>query len=245
MLYRLVSWANRSSFALVVYKANREHLLESGGRPVCRTVPHQSLDDLILSLSLSVLCFFIFWIFDRLGSVFQTRVLFVRARSWWLWGHLLFTWDFVFLQFLFLYIFFKVGEVVFNLYFFKFFWPSLFWVCIFDPNYFSLSLSHTHKNTNRCLLWWLHSITNGYLYLSLCLTLLSLFTFLSFLFCCLWLCLIKISGSSTITTTISTKYQKLGYLACGLGTLAWGVYHDEIGYVFGVHVIPPYELYCL
>ena len=37
--------------ALVVYKANREHLLESGGRPVCRTVAHQSLDDLILSLS--------------------------------------------------------------------------------------------------------------------------------------------------------------------------------------------------
>lgn len=58
-----VSWAKRS--LLVVHKANREHLLESGGRPVCRTVAHQSLDDLILSL----LKFF--ESFDRMGTIFQ------------------------------------------------------------------------------------------------------------------------------------------------------------------------------
>lgn len=58
-----VSWAKRS--LLVVHKANREHLLESGGRPVCRTVAHQSLDDLILSLLM------FFESFDRMGTIFQ------------------------------------------------------------------------------------------------------------------------------------------------------------------------------
>jgi len=46
---------------LAVYKANGEHLLESGGRPVCGTVLHQSLDDLILTLSECFWIFFIEW----------------------------------------------------------------------------------------------------------------------------------------------------------------------------------------
>ena len=233
----MVSWANRIyisfklSFSLVVYKLNGEHLLESGGRPVCRTVAHQSLDDLILSLSLSLslLLFFFFWIFDQMGSGLQ-RSLFGLG------------YDDVGHHFIFIFIFKKIILVLFlNFLFVNFFcfvWTLFLflWVSIFDQNT-ALSIFFAQHNTNRCVgcfddcrlyLYQLHSLFS---FFSLSDQNLRIFYYYQRLY----------TTSLSISLSLS-KYQK-AICFDGLWIRKLEVFIMTKLALFLVHVIPRYGLF--
>lgn len=72
----LLSWANRS-LQSEEREREREHLLESGGRPRLSNyhTVHSSISRRSDSLSLSAMN--VFESFDRMGSIFQRRVYWV------------------------------------------------------------------------------------------------------------------------------------------------------------------------